>query len=397
MPSAGVFLPATRTVRAAIAAVPMTVANGLTAGSYEAPIGEYLFPENLGVGNPQVPLNFQEFPFLANGSGPWTGFGPNPVNAGIVGQLSPWPGQPTPTAPTCSTSGTSGGTSGGGTSGGGTGGTTTGALPPVADAGLPLTVTSGALVELNGLASIDPNTPPLALTYSWTQVGGPSVNLTGATTATPTFTAPVVSGSPAVLTFWLVVKNSAGLGATAQTTVTVNPPQPPVAVVAAAQTVFVGATVTLSGSGSVNPNGLPLTYKWTQAAGSAVTITQSPTNPNATFKAPSVPTTLVFTLVVSNGTLSSAPAQTTVTVQNAADVVTVLSATYQVNKQRLTVTASSSLNAALTLKGINGGPDVPLTLVNGVPTVVLTGVPNPFVVTVVSNLGGSGTRSVTTR
>jgi hypothetical protein len=53
------------------------------SGLYQAPIFEYLFPENAGVGTPVVPNNFEDFPFLVNGSGPLNGAGP------IVGQLSP--------------------------------------------------------------------------------------------------------------------------------------------------------------------------------------------------------------------------------------------------------------------------------------------------------------------
>jgi len=65
--------------------------NGLTAGQYTLPNFEFIFGENLGVGNPKVPGNYDTMQFLAQGSGPWNG---DPSK--IAGQLSPWPGIPTP-------------------------------------------------------------------------------------------------------------------------------------------------------------------------------------------------------------------------------------------------------------------------------------------------------------
>jgi hypothetical protein len=47
-------------------------ANGLVAGQYNAPNFEYIFPENLFLGDPVLPNNFQDLPFLACGSGPLT-------------------------------------------------------------------------------------------------------------------------------------------------------------------------------------------------------------------------------------------------------------------------------------------------------------------------------------
>lgn len=52
----------------------------------------------------------------------------------------------------------------------------------------------GEQVTLDGSGSYDPDVRPSALTYAWTQVAGPTVTLTGATTAKPKFT-PTVRGT----------------------------------------------------------------------------------------------------------------------------------------------------------------------------------------------------------
>lgn len=481
LPAAGAFLPATRTVRATLGA-PMTVANGLTAGTYQAPIADFLFPENLAVGGAPVPHNFQEFPFLSGGSGPWPGAGTRPVYAGVVGQLSPWPGQPAPPVMACApaapqlpvasagsaqsivsgapvtldgsgsvdpnglamtyawtqTAGPSVALSSttvmrptftapavaatqalafqlvvadsSGTSAPSTVTVTVlpaaaAALPPIASAGPPQTVASNATVQLDGSGSADGNTPPLALAWAWTQVAGPAVTLAGATSARPTFTAPVAPpGAPALLTFRLTVTSSAGLTAASEVNVTVNPVTAPFAdaggaLKTPAQTVLPSTSVTIDGSGSYDPSGLPLTYAWTQTSGPAVALVTTSTSPRATFTAPPVaPATLVFQLVVSNGYLSSAPSSVTISVQNR-DQVVIRSAIYRTSQQRLTVTAISTGNADLWLKGLNGGPDIPMPIQfpNGIPTVDLFGVANPGSVTVVSSLGGSASRVVTQR
>jgi hypothetical protein len=69
------------------------VANGLVPGQFTAPIGEYIFPEGLGLGDPQPKLNFQCLAFLTAG---WALGVEDPTNTAsqlmiTPGQLVPWP------------------------------------------------------------------------------------------------------------------------------------------------------------------------------------------------------------------------------------------------------------------------------------------------------------------
>jgi len=80
-----------------------------------------------------------------------------------------------------------------------------------------------------------------------------------------------------------------------------------------AQRVNSGVIVQLDGSISSEQSGNPLTYLWTQTAGSAVTLS-STTVVKPTFTAPTGPASLTFSLVVSNGSQSSAPSTVTITV-----------------------------------------------------------------------------------
>jgi hypothetical protein len=91
----------------------------------------------------------------------------------------------------------------------------TGNQPPVANAGPDQNVAVNTLVTLNGGGSRDPDGGPSPLSFSWAQTAGPSVTLSGAGTASPTFT-PTVVGT---YTFRLTVSDGA---ATATDDVTVN-------------------------------------------------------------------------------------------------------------------------------------------------------------------------------
>jgi hypothetical protein len=196
---------------------------------------------------------------------------------------------------------------------------TPGTLPPAANAGAPLTSTPLMPVTLAG-SGTDPNVPVRALTFAWTQTAGPAVTLTGANTATASFTAPALPAgtAQAVLSFTLTVSNDL-LSATSTTTVTVRAPTLPTANAGAAQTVSRSTLVTLNGGGTdSNVPLLPLTFKWTQTSGAAVTLADS-TKAVTTFMAPALATgapnaVLGFSLAVSNA-VGTTIANTTVTVR----------------------------------------------------------------------------------
>jgi hypothetical protein len=188
--------------------------------------------------------------------------------------------------------------------------------PPVAMALAPQQVQSGQSVTLDATASSDPDGD--SLTFSWMQTMGPSVALSGTPQRT-TFTAPTVSAMT-LLTFQLTVSDGM---LTAKTTVnvTVVPAtsgnHPPVANAGPDLTVTSGMTnVMLDGSGSTDPDGDPITYRWMQRSGPAVTLS-STTDPKPTFTAPTVTaaTTLTFSLDVTDSKgLSATPDMVNVTV-----------------------------------------------------------------------------------
>jgi len=88
-----------------------------------------------------------------------------------------------------------------------------GSTPPVADAGPDQIGARPGTITLNGSGSYDPL--GLALTYRWTQTGGPQVSISNSNSAIATFTA----AEGQTYSFRLTVTNSEGISATARTTV----------------------------------------------------------------------------------------------------------------------------------------------------------------------------------
>ncbi|KAF5362621.1 hypothetical protein D9758_009603 [Tetrapyrgos nigripes] len=184
--------PFTREVVVQIARGTVDTPNGITAGRFVSPQPPdgWLFPELLVFGDDEIPSQFDLLPFLAAGSGPWLGGipgVPQTATGPIVGQLDPWPGVAVVTPRNCPAVDPS---------------------IPVAQAGEDLTVASNGLVTLigtntkEGLSSDN-------LTFTWTQLSGPTVSLNSTGNGTVTFVAPAVS-SITNLIFQLTVANSAG-------------------------------------------------------------------------------------------------------------------------------------------------------------------------------------------
>ncbi|MBL0210708.1 MAG: hypothetical protein IPQ13_07325 [Holophagaceae bacterium] len=107
------------------------------------------------------------------------------------------------------------------------GGTSTNAppaanLPPTVIAGLDQSVVEGAAVTLSATAS-DPD--GTIASYQWAQTGGPSVSLSGSTTAQASFIAPQVT-TATTLTFTITVTDNRGASAYDSVIVTTNDSAP---------------------------------------------------------------------------------------------------------------------------------------------------------------------------
>ncbi len=194
-----------------------------------------------------------------------------------------------------------------------------------AQAGSDLTVEELQLVYLDGSASTG---RPGGLSFGWSQVDGPDVDLRGSSTASASFAAPRVDESGARLAFKLVVRDSKGHESQDLVVVRVkddsqSPNEPPIIREITGLTVNEGDKVVITAS-AFDPEGGHLSYTWTQVLGTELSLAGQST-PTLSFDAPAVSedVTLSFRIEVidENGNGSSERADVLVT--NLPDVVVV--------------------------------------------------------------------------
>ena len=185
---------------------------------------------------------------------------------------------------------------------------------PDVRAGSDQTVVEGAVVTLDGSASTDSD--GAIVSYTWSQVSGTPVDITGANSVRATFQAPEVAAG-ATLVFQLQVEDDDGATAIERVSVTVTdvPVVAPDVRAGSDQTVVEGAVVTLDGSASTDSDGAIVSYTWSQVSGTPVDITGA-NSVRATFQAPEVAAdaTLVFQLQVEDDDGATAIERVSVTV-----------------------------------------------------------------------------------
>ncbi len=181
---------------------------------------------------------------------------------------------------------------------------------PVALAGPDRQGSKGVALALSGTASYDPDQDPLS--WQWTLVSAPPASaaaLTSETAATATLV-PDVFGQYVVR----LTVSDAALSAQDDLTITVQN-HAPVANAGPDRESNVGATLSLSGAASTDPDQDPLTCAWTLVTRppSSATALSDPSScaPAVAFD---VEGTYAFSLVVSDGTLQSVPDALQVTV-----------------------------------------------------------------------------------
>lgn len=264
---------------------------------------------------------------------------------------------------------------------------------PVSDPGPNRTVASGAAVRLDGSGSSDPDVGQ-TLSFTWTQIAGPTVTLTGQNTPFLDFVAPVVAiGQSEALGFLLRVSDGIASD-NVSVSVVVEGPQntQPTANAGADFPAFQRTVVTMSsGASSPNDAGQSLTYEWTQTGGPMVNFIVN--QPNMQFLAPPVapgapPVPLTFVLRVFDGFDWSAPDEVTVQIvanQNSAPIADAGPDQTVQTRDAVTLDGSGSsdpdpASGPLTFNWVQiGGPAVTLTGANtSQPTFTAPNLANGF-------------------
>jgi hypothetical protein len=342
-PPAGQFIPPTREVRAVIDGLsqfqPGTIvpnpnsqvpgsgpekfsANGINYGQYHAPIGEYIFPENVpGTAVPEN--NFNTINFLSYG-------GYTSITGVQAGVLSPWPSSVNPPPLVCAT---------------------------VTLNGAPYSVANGGTIQLSGSVAAGANTP---VTVKWTAgtgvLGSANENdlagaLTNSSTTTPSFNATGLAAGVYNVNF--EAANICGVSV-ASSTITVQAAPPPTINPIQNQTVTAGNPVTIIATSASLP---APTWAWAQTGGpAAVAIAQTPAAGTATgssridFPTAGLPIgTYTFSVAATNVNGTSPNTNVSVTLTTAVPATITFGGTleYRISKQRLVMTATST-NPAIT-------------------------------------------------
>ena len=228
-------------------------------------------------------------------------------------------------------------------------------IPPIADAGPDQTAVIGIPVALDGSASKSTDGAPLQYQWSLTyRPQGSSAALSNAESLSPRFT-PDVPGTYAAQ---LTVTDSEGQSSTATVSVTTGNARP-VAIAGPAQSVSRNSLVTLDGSQSFDPDHDALHYAWVliaTPAGSSAALAAS-TTAGPTFTA-DLAGDYVAQLIVSDGTLQSAPATVLITATApqahvSPQVINFGSQTLQQTSSSKQVTVSNTGTAPLTINTLS--------------------------------------------
>lgn len=183
-----------------------------------------------------------------------------------------------------------------------------GALPR-AIASAPATANVGDALTLDASASA-PAHDGAALTTRWRQASGPAAGLRDRDTAR----ASVVAFAPGVHEFEVTAIEDGAESEPARVRVTVSAPGAgvPLARATGPGAAEAGAIVRLDGSGSGDPEGDPLRFRWTQVSGPWVPLLDRATA--SPWFVPIQPGVYVFELEVDDGAVRSAPGQVAVLV-----------------------------------------------------------------------------------
>src|SRR5690606_27123976 len=200
---------------------------------------------------------------------------------------------------------------------------------PIADAGEAQTVRQGDEVTLTG-GGVDPDGD--VLTFAWTQVSGEAVTLNGASTSTPTFTAPELSDDTE-LVFALVVSDGELSSEPSQVTVSVVANVAPVITLIGESTLTgaEGTQLTVAVE-ATDANGDEVSVTWSQLSGPSALL-ENPNSAEVTVTLPSIEQAsaeIVLEAVPNDGFVDGEPVTVTIVVtdtdgedQDGAPVVTV--------------------------------------------------------------------------